>query len=155
MKLFQTLVKIVIPAVIFCTPVAAQTTSTKALIESGRFIFKAQTVSPAYGNLRQLTPDYYTLSISKDTLVADLPYFGRAFSAPVDPTQGGLNFTATDFDYLVKNGKKAWNISIKTRRPGDAVQFYLTVFDNGTAYLQVNSINRQPISFNGIIEAAK
>ena len=38
---------------------------------------------------------YYYLKVSKDTVVAYLPYFGRAYTAPADPTEGGIKFTST------------------------------------------------------------
>ena len=156
MKLFQLLVKTVVAPVLLLTSASAQTKSDiKSLVDGKNFVFSAQTVLPSTGSVRQLTSGYYTLRFSKDTLVADLPYFGRAYSAPIDPTQGGLKFTSKDFDYAVKEKKKEWDITIKPHDAGDASQIYLTVYDNGTAYLQVVSINRQPITFNGVIEAKK
>lgn len=155
MKLIKTIIQVLaVPALLFATA-SAQTNNPKPLVDAQNFVFTAQTVSPAYGNLRQLTTGEYTLSVSNGVMVADLPYFGRAFSAPIDPTQGGLQFTSKSFDYAVKDKRKSWDIAIKPRDAGDATQLYLTVYNNGTASLQVISANRQPISFNGIIEEKK
>jgi hypothetical protein len=156
MKLFQLLVKaLAVPMLITTTTQAQNNKNIPALIDAQNFVFTAQTVSPAYGNIRQLTTGDYTLSIFKDMVIADLPYFGRAYSAPIDPTQGGLQFKSKSFDYSVKTRKKEWDIVIKPHDAGEASQLYLTVFNNGTAYLQVVSNNRQPISFNGIIVEKK
>ena len=126
------------------------------MIESKNFIFMARTALPMKGQLIQLTSEY-DLTIAVDTLISSLPYFGRAFSAPIDPRQGGFMFTSTNFSYTVKkkNRKKRWDITIEPKDSDQANRFFLTVFANGSASLQVSSNNRQPISFNGYIVAGK
>ena len=155
MKLFKTIIKALVFPALFITAAQAQTNNAKALIDGQNFVFRAQSVTPQTGNLRQLNNDYYTLRITKDAITSDLPYFGRAYTAPIDPTQGGMQFTSKKFDYSVKEKKRKWEITIKTKDVNDAAQMQLTVYDNGTAYLQVNSTNRQPISYNGVIEEKK
>jgi len=155
MKLFKTIIKALVFPALFITVAQAQTNNAKALIDGQNFVFRAQSVTPQTGNLRQLNNDYYTLRITKDAITSDLPYFGRAYTAPIDPTQGGMQFTSKQFDYSVEEKKRKWEITIKTKDVNDAAQIQLTVYDNGTAYLQVNSTNRQPISYNGVIEEKK
>jgi hypothetical protein len=126
----------------------------KALIESQRYVFSAQTALPMSGRLRQLTTDY-SLKVGKDTVVSDLPYFGQAYTAPMDPSQSPLEFTSTSFEYTVTAGKKGgWNVQIKPKNTG-VQQMNLSISENGYASLQVNSVNRQAISFNGVIVARK
>ena len=55
-----------------------------ALITSKNYVFKARTALPMRGSARQLTANYYELKISKDSIVSYLPFFGRAFSAPMN-----------------------------------------------------------------------
>lgn len=127
----------------------------KNLIETQQFVFKAQFVTPMNGRQRFLTSDY-PVSISKDTITGDLPYFGRAYAAPINPTEGGIRFTSTNFDYKKEERKKgSWDISIKPKDVSDVQLLTLSVFENGNSALQVISTNRQPISFNGFIEAKK
>jgi hypothetical protein len=91
-----------------------------------------------------------------DTLRSYLPYFGRAYSAPIDGIGGGFDFTSKDFDYKLKNRRKGgWDITIKPRDVSDVREIYLTVFENGFASVRVASNNREPISFNGHIEQKK
>ncbi|HEY0066028.1 MAG TPA: DUF4251 domain-containing protein, partial [Flavisolibacter sp.] len=71
----------------------AEAGEVKTLVESGNYIFKPQTVMPSVGGSRFLTSEY-ELVVSKDTLASFLPYFGRAFTAPVNPTEGGIRFTS-------------------------------------------------------------
>jgi len=125
-------------------------------IESKRFVFRAQTASPQRGGLIQLTGVGYTLKVSPDTIVCDLPYYGRAYTAPIGTSDVGMKFTSTQFEYAVKpKKKKGWIISIRTQDLSDNVRGTLTVFENGTASLFLSSNNRQSISYNGLVEESK
>jgi hypothetical protein len=127
----------------------------KKIVEAQNYVFKAQTALPTAGATRQLTSDY-DLQVSKDTIVSDLPYFGRAFTAPLNPSEGPLQFTTTKFQYMVSNNKKGgWNVSITPKDLTDPRELIMTIFDNGSASVVVNSNNRQPISFNGYVTAKK
>jgi len=118
-------------------------------INSKEFVFKAQTVLPMSGASRQLTSEY-DVKFLGDSIVAYLPYFGRAYSAGYGEG-GGIDFTSTKFEYKIQQRKKGWDISIKPGDAKDVQQLNLTVSENGYATLQVTSNNRQPISFNGYI----
>lgn len=125
--------------------------NVKEILETKNFIFKAETVTPARGRLRQLTSEYDVI-VKPDTVVSFLPYFGRAYSAPINSADAGIKFTSVKFDYTVKTGKKnSWDVAISPSDAQDVQDLYLTVFDNGRATLRVNSVNRQTISFNGYV----
>ena len=110
---------------------------------------------PMSGPTRQLNYDY-DLKVSKDTINAYLPYFGRAYTAPMDPTQGGIQFISKDFEYTVTPGKKqGWDIVIKPKDVQDVQLMNLSVSSEGYATLQVTSTSKQPISFNGVIMERK
>ncbi|MEP7319290.1 MAG: DUF4251 domain-containing protein, partial [Panacibacter sp.] len=96
------------------------------------------------------------LRISKDTIISYLPYFGRAYTAPISPEDGGINFTSTDFEYTTALRKKGgWSIEIKFKDQSQVREMNLTIFDNGRADLFVSSNNRQSISFSGNIRERK
>src|SRR5689334_12089237 len=80
---------------------AATGPTVKAMIDSQDYVFQAQNVTPMSGRQRFLTSDY-TVSVSRDTVDSDLPYFGRAYSAPINTTDGGIKFVSTDFDYKLQ-----------------------------------------------------
>ncbi|HET6996440.1 MAG TPA: DUF4251 domain-containing protein [Chitinophagaceae bacterium] len=122
----------------------------KKMVEAQNFVFKAQQVLPQSGRSRQLTSEY-DLSIAPDTIVSFLPYFGRAYSAPINSSDAGIKFTSTKFDYKRKAKGQGWEITIRPTDASDVQQLYLNVYDNGRARLQVVSINRQPISFDGYV----
>jgi hypothetical protein len=135
--------------------VSAKEMEIKNLLYSQQYIFYAQSVIPSSGRQRFLTSEY-TVSISKDTIVSYLPYFGRAYSATMGSTDGGIKFTSVDFDYKISERKKGgWEISIHPKGGQDVQKLNFTVYNNGTAYLFVNSNNRQSISFNGYVSARK
>jgi hypothetical protein len=134
---------------------AAKLAAIKNMVESQNYIFKAQTVLPMSGPTRQLTTDY-DVKITKQSIISYLPYFGRAYSAPMDPTKGGIQFTSKDFDYTLTPGKKdGWSVLIKPKDYRDVQQMTLTISSTGYASVQVTSTNRQPISFSGTVVAPK
>lgn len=125
--------------------------TTRELLETKNFVFKAQTVNPQRGRFRQLTSDYDVV-VTSDTIIAFLPFFGRAYSAPINPSEGGIKFTSGKFDYSVTKGKKQrWIVKIKPGDVKDVQDLYFTIFDNKKATLLVNSVNRESILFNGYI----
>lgn len=129
--------------------------TTQQIVESKNYIFKAESVNPPRGRYRYLTSEY-DLVVTSDTVTAYLPYFGRAYSAPINPSEGGIKFTSSDFDYTVeKKKRRSWQIMIKPRDASDIQALYLTIFDNNKATLRVNSVNRESISFNGYIIEGK
>jgi len=125
--------------------------SMKEVVESKRYVFEAQSMSPLKGSMRTLTPGY-TLKVSPDTVVADLPYAGRAYQATYGGTDGGIKFEATNFEYTVKEKKKAWTVNIETKGISGSPKMIINVFDNGNARVVVYSTDRESITFNGIIK---
>lgn len=122
------------------------------MLDTKTFVFKAQTALPLRGQVLQLTSEY-DMRLAGDTLIAFLPYFGRAFSAPMSTTEGGINFTTTSFGYNVqpKKRNKGWNVVLTPTDARDTRQLMLNVNKSGFATLLVTSNNRQPISFNGYV----
>ncbi len=127
----------------------------KDLIEKQQYSFIAEYAFPLNGNSIYLTSGY-DLKVSKDSVNSNLPYYGRGYSAPADPTKIGVNFISTGFEYKSEQDKKSgWDISIKPKDAGDIQRLELHVFSNGQASLQVYSLNRQSISYNGYIKETK
>jgi len=124
--------------------------STANLIQSKYYVFKVQTILPTGGNIRHVTSDY-DLTISGDSLISYLPYFGRAYMG-VDPNDGGLNFTSTNFGYSIQNRKKGgWDIVITPKDTKDVRTMTFNISENGYGSLQVISNNRSAISYNGYV----
>ncbi len=133
-----------------------QAAKIEKIIEAQDYKFVAQRVFPMSGKPINLTSEY-DLQVSNDTTVtAYLPYFGRAYTAPMDPTESGIKFKSKDFDYKIENDKKGgWIISITTKDTKQRVDMVLSVTTSGSAMLSVNDETRQSISFNGYIDELK
>ena len=125
------------------------------LIDSKNYVFVAQTAIPIGGRAINLTSPY-EVRVSGDTVASDLPYFGRAFVAPINPSDGGIHFTSTNFNYKVEGRKKGgWDIEILPKDSKDVRQMHLTLSASGYGTLQVVSNNRQQISYNGYVKERK
>lgn len=134
---------------------SAKELSIKNAVDSQQYIFYAQSANPSGGRQRTLTSEY-TVTVLKDTISCDLPYFGRAYAAPMN-SDAGIKFAAsTSFDYKLQNRKKGgWSVTIKPKDSREVQELFFTIFSNGSASLHVTSANRQPISFNGYITQTK
>jgi hypothetical protein len=122
------------------------------MVKDKDFTFIADRVNPLRGRSRQLTSEY-DVTIKSDSLVSYLPYFGRAYQAPINPSEGGIHFTSTDFSYEVNaNKNNGWDVLIKPKDYREVQQFSFRIFENGSATLQVISTSKDPISFNGRVE---
>jgi hypothetical protein len=121
-------------------------------ITAKKYIFKARTALPLSGGTRQLNSSY-DLTLRNDTLIAYLPYFGRAYNATIGRTTSGIDFTSTKFTYKVTEGKKGgWTIFIEPKDVDDVRQLSLNLSKNGYGTLHVTNQNRQPISYTGAVE---
>lgn len=132
---------------------------TAQRINGKDFVFNADYVTPARGGGHTLN-DNYDLVVSADSIIAYLPYFGRAYMAPAyGSTDNGIKFTWTNFTYKVTaDKKKGFDVLIKPAKQdisdANGVQFLrLSVGNNGYASLQVINSNRDPITFEGTVEA--
>ena len=123
----------------------------KDMVDGKNFVFNAQSCFPMKGGLRQLSPGY-TITVLPDTVISDLPYFGRAQMATINSSDAGIRFTSADFQYAVKNKKKGgWEITLKPKDVQTYPQIYFSVSTNGNTTVRVSSSDRDPITFNGSI----
>ena len=122
-------------------------------IESRNLTFVARSATPLSGRSITLT-DTYTLKISPDTITARLPYFGRSYIAPTDPSSIGIDFVSTNFEYKAEQKKNGmYDITIipkdLTKLEQRGLKMFLSIGYNGYGTLQVSFSDRQPISFYG------
>lgn len=123
----------------------------KKLVEGQDFIFKAEVASPARGTSQQLS-GIYDLTVTKNTIISYLPFYGRAQTIPIGSSDGGIKFSSTKFEYKVVADKKGWQVTIIPNDVSDVQRLYLNIFDNGTARLDVMNLRRDYISFSGYIK---
>lgn len=145
--------------------------TTQRIVEAKNFTFVASSAIPlngmeinnilsrmpggSGGNIN-LTGSNYDVRISPDSVMAYLPYYGRAFSAPINHDDNGYKFTSTKFSYKNSTRKKGgWEITINPQDTKDNVRMNLTVTVNGYATLTVSSNNKQSITYNGYLVEPK
>lgn len=140
---------------------AAMPTNVAGIQVSGGSLGPNSIANQLNGGLINLTSSY-DVKLTNDTLTAYLPYFGQAFSAPINnANDGGIKFTSTKFDYTVTQKKKGgFEIMIRPndlqpRAPSDVLQMILSVGEGGWASLQITLLTRQRISFSGIVDEVK
>jgi hypothetical protein len=132
---------------------AAKETAVKSKINGQRYTFLANYMLPQRGSGKSLT-DNYDLRVTKDSVIAFLPYYGRAYyDVPYGGADGGIKFTSTKFSYEVKDKKKGgWEITIKPTDAKNTNLLLLNISTDGYASLSVTSSNRDFITFDGYIK---
>lgn len=125
-------------------------------VKAPDFTFKAKHAHPTGYRSVYLSPSY-NVKVKPDTVVAYLPYYGRAYRAPMDPREGGYRFTSTNFEYRVNPGKREgnWEAVVTLRDLNRPVTFRFDIWENGTGRLDVTDSDRQGISFQGDIEVPR
>jgi hypothetical protein len=131
----------------------AQAAAIRNAIEAFEFRFDATRALPTSFRTVNLTPAF-NVRVSPDTVQVYLPFYGRAFRAPINPSEGPYDFTSTDFDYTVSSGRRAGNrlVQIVFNDLNRSVIFNFDIWENGSASLNIRDIDRQSISFQGNIE---
>ena len=120
-------------------------------IQQQQYVFVPQQFSSPSFTTSVMSPDY-KIEVFTDSVVTNLPYFGRSNSAQYGRTDNdALVFVSTDFEYeAVPKKKGKWEITIK---PKDAkgVRIFLTVFNNGDAQMDVTSPRKESMTFKGYV----
>jgi Domain of unknown function (DUF4251) len=154
MKTTKLIFSFLLTYVLLCSSISYAQKSAdeiKKLIETQNFVFKATEANPLRGGSRQLSLGY-DLTITKGSVIAFLPFYGRARAATMNPADGGIKFTSTNFDYKSEAGKRGMRITIKPNDASGVQQLFLNIYDNGTATLDVMNTGRDNISFRGYIQ---
>lgn len=121
-------------------------------VESQSYTFEATNMFPSRGTMITLTGNY-TLKVSKDTIVSYLPFFGRAYKAPISSDDAGIKFTSTKFEYSAKPAPKGgWNIVIRTKDVPNEYLLNLYISSRGSCSLQVTSTYKEVINFSGYLK---
>jgi hypothetical protein len=133
---------------------AAKVAEVKDQLDAKTFTFQARYMYPMGGGQRYLNTDY-DVRVTKDSVIAFLPYFGVAYSGAGYNTNedNGIKFTSTKFDYtseVKKNGSRY--IVIKPTDSRTTNQLVFNISPNGSTDLSVISNNRQRIRFDGYLK---
>lgn len=97
----------------------------------------------------------YSVEVRNDSLISYLPYIGRAYSVPYGGGKA-LNFSeriGSYNEFQEKNGLRHIEIGLKNEE--DTYLYTIEVFDNGQSSIEVQSRQRDRISFSGDMEFEK
>lgn len=123
-----------------------------SLIAIPKIEFKPTQATPISYRSVNLSYGYY-LRISKDSVSCYLPYYGRAYTANLNSSEAGINFTSTNFGYQKDAAPKgSYTIRIEPKDTRQKFKLYLSIQESGYASLQVTDPERQSISFYGAID---
>ncbi|AWK07005.1 hypothetical protein HYN56_23350 [Flavobacterium crocinum] len=126
----------------------------QTLLETKKFVFEAQKVTPQGGRLIQLDYNTYFLKFDTENTTCDLPFFGRGYNVGYN-SDGGIKFEGKPENIKIENKKKSTILKATVRGKNDVYDLFFTIFSNGSATLNVNSNNRAPISYDGLVSAPK
>ena len=120
---------------------------TKAL-EARDYKIAVNRMYPMKGSSRSVSYGY-SVEVRNDSLISYLPYFGRAYNVPYGGGKG-FNFSEHIGSYhetQQSNGARVIDIELKNDE--DIYQYTIKVFDNGNSSIDVQSRQRDPISYSG------
>ena len=125
----------------------------KKLIESRDFIFSATRAFPSGWRSIDLITNPGTIIIKEDSVVADLPFFGRSYMGSYQG-EAGLKFSGTSKEEELKFIDKKYNVrySFRVTSGSDTYKVYMDVTYDGDASVTIDSNNRATISYHGKIE---
>jgi hypothetical protein len=148
--------------------------TTAKVIDDKNYVFAATSASPLnaadINNVMSKMPGYignagninlngshYDLSVTPDSLVAYLPYYGRSYTPKIgDPNDSGIKFNSKDFSYKsTKTKKGGWLIQMNPKDVKDNYNLTLSVTKTGNATLTITSNSQQSISYSGNINEPK
>ena len=126
---------------------AREAKMVRQAVESGEFTIDIDRMYPLRGTSKMV--NNYSVKVKDDVLFSHLPFIGQAWRVPYGGDHA-LNFDAPVVNYTaVENGKDGYEIRIFVKTDEDEHLYRLTVFDNGRASLDVQSGNRDRISYSG------
>ncbi len=124
------------------------------LVEAKQFEFIGRKANPQGTRQIDLTTRINFMRIDGDKAIADMPYFGRAYSGGYSPTDGGINFDAPYEQYSVDKNEKKGRVTItfKVKSNSDTYNCTLIISGIDNVTLTVSSNRRQTISYYGYIK---
>ncbi|QSB28497.1 DUF4251 domain-containing protein [Flavobacterium sp. CLA17] len=128
---------------------------TEGLINSKNFVFNAEKANPL--GYRMIILDYntYTIKVTEENVVCDLPYFGRAYNVAYGSSDGGMKFEGKPENITIEKKKKSYSIKMIVKGKDDVYTLLFSVFFDGGTNVSVTSNNKASISYDGEIKAPK
>jgi len=123
----------------------------KKLMDSDDFIFQATHALPLGGGSIFLNHDY-DVHLKKDSVFSYLPFYGVAYHIEYGGRNSGFIFEEPVEDFSKEFDKNNYLVKFKVDHGNDNVVFTFHITELGYATLNINSTNRQSISYYGYME---
>jgi len=131
----------------------AEQKHTEELMSSSVFVFKGVTAFSERGRPVSITSGPNTVSFSREMIKSDLPFFGTARTASAGFGQpAGYMFEGKPEEYVLENTKKGYKLRAVVKTVNESYTLNLTVSPGGIGNLNIFSINRSSMRYNGEIK---
>src|SRR5690606_14760646 len=114
-------------------------TSFESLLHSKNFEFIANTAIPQTGAPRNLAGSNYSIIFTPETVISNLPFYGRAYSGMVLGRDKGMRFTGKPENFKVTNTKNGYGISVSVTGKNDTYFISISTGSSGFATLSISS----------------
>ena len=120
-------------------------------LDAQRYEITIQFMQPRRG-VSQAVTSHYFIRVDGTHFRSSLPYVGVAYNLPYGGGKG-LSFESEIEEYVEDNSRAdRRRIVFSTDNEEDYLVYRLTVFNNGSADLEVSSRNRESISYRGFLD---
>ena len=126
--------------------------STKKIIDSKMYVFDATWLTTQNARRINIMGNINQIEVKSDSTKASLQYFGVVTVSRFS-SESGVNFDDKIEDYIVKynDKKKKIFISYTARNKGEKYDISITVFKDGSAFVDLYGTYRNNITYEGAI----
>lgn len=130
---------------------AWRTEQIKTVIRNKNFVFKANTVIPKNERTKTLTSDF-GIEVKNDSVFSYMPYFGNTYSRDYSSFKDSpMGFMQSIDEYSTKRTRSGYIIRINVKNGHDVIDLKFHISKTGNASVSASSINRQSITYMGIV----
>ena len=130
--------------------------AVREIIESKDFIFDAKRVFPTGHRSMDLISNPGTIIVKNDSVTADLPYFGRAYTSGYGG-EAGMKFSGkmTNEKLEFQEDKYKIRYSFTVQGENDMYDIFMDMTSDENVSVSINCRNKAAISYSGLIERNK
>ena len=129
----------------------AKAEAIREIVKSKNFVFKAETVNPMNTRTKTLKSDF-GIEVRNDTVFSYMPYYGNTYSRDYTTFKDSpMGFIQPVETFTSKRTKKGYLIKIRVNNVHDVIDLNFHINLDGLATASASSINRQAISYSGVI----
>lgn len=122
----------------------------KTLLDNKTWVFEVNQAIPMAGQAVNVNGSF-DAKIKNDSIFSYLPFYGEAYVGEIGSSEGPFDFEQPILNYSFKKTKKGYHIKFDVRNKSDYLSFFFHIGRTGSASLNIQSRNRQSMSFYGEI----